>query len=416
MPVLTPLDGGGFMAAWRDRTNDGDWYGTFAQVFDTDGNTVGGEFQVNTTTHGNQFNPSISKLSNGNVIITWWDGAADGNEYGMFGQIFSETGSKIGSQFQINTYTTDQQHSGKVTGLDDGGFAVTWTSVGQDGDSGGIYVQLFDESGNKTGSEIQVNSTTTGSQDAPDIALLSDGNFVITWQSDGQDGSGKGVYAQIFNDSGVTVGAEFLVNSITAADEYKPSITSLRGGGFIISWEGTGDHGGYGHDIFAQRFYSDGTRNGSEFQVNPYDISSASTSTNNGQQTNSEATQLSDGRVLFTWDSTIHDGDGKGVFAQIFDVGASVSSPDLASIDNALQTLNVQRSALGSISNRLDHIVANNTNISVNIAASIGRIKDADFANETTNLAKTQILQQASTAMLAQANAAKQNVLSLLQG
>lgn len=52
----------------------------------------------------------------------------------------------------------------------------------------------------------------------------------------------------------------------------------------------------------------------------------------------------------------------------------------------------------------------------MNIAASIGRIKDADFANETTNLAKTQILQQASTAMLAQANAAKQNVLSLLQG
>ena len=71
---------------------------------------------------------------------------------------------------------------------------------------------------------------------------------------------------------------------------------------------------------------------------------------------------------------------------------------------------------MGSISNRLDHIVANNTNISVNIAASIGRIQDADFANETTNLAKTQILQQASTAMLAQANAAKQNVLSLLQG
>ena len=59
---------------------------------------------------------------------------------------------------------------------------------------------------------------------------------------------------------------------------------------------------------------------------------------------------------------------------------------------------------------------SNLTNISNNLASGKGRIEDADFAAETTNLAKTQILQQASTAMLTQANAAKQNVLSLLQG
>ena len=92
------------------------------------------------------------------------------------------------------------------------------------------------------------------------------------------------------------------------------------------------------------------------------------------------------------------------------------SADAIKDVDGALKILMGQRSVLGSLSNRLDHIVANNTNISVNIAASIGRIEDADFAVETTNLAKTQILQQASTAMLAQANAAKQNVLSLLQG
>ena len=88
----------------------------------------------------------------------------------------------------------------------------------------------------------------------------------------------------------------------------------------------------------------------------------------------------------------------------------------LSRLDTALQDLNTQRASLGALSNRLDHIVANNTNIAINIAKSISRIEDADFAAETTNLAKTQILQQASTAMLAQANAAKQNVLSLLQG
>jgi len=85
-------------------------------------------------------------------------------------------------------------------------------------------------------------------------------------------------------------------------------------------------------------------------------------------------------------------------------------------IDIALTTIGNQRASLGSVSNRLDSTVSNLTNISANLAAGRGRIEDADFAAETTSLAKSQILQQASTAMLAQANASKQNVLSLLQG
>jgi flagellin len=85
-------------------------------------------------------------------------------------------------------------------------------------------------------------------------------------------------------------------------------------------------------------------------------------------------------------------------------------------IDTALTTILTQRAKLGSVSNRLDHTVDNLTNTVTNLSAGKGRIEDADFAAETTNLARTQILQQASTAMLAQANASKQNVLSLLQG
>jgi flagellin len=96
-------------------------------------------------------------------------------------------------------------------------------------------------------------------------------------------------------------------------------------------------------------------------------------------------------------------------------VQASAASA-IAVLDAAIQEVNTQRATLGSISNRLDHTVNNLTNVSTNLTAGLGRIEDADFAAETTNLAKTQILQQASTAMLAQANASKQNVLSLLQG
>ena len=87
----------------------------------------------------------------------------------------------------------------------------------------------------------------------------------------------------------------------------------------------------------------------------------------------------------------------------------------VAKIDAAIKTVNVQRSELGAVSNRLNRTVNNLTNISANLSAARGGIEDADFALETTQLAKLQILNQAATAMLAQANASKQNILSLLQ-
>jgi flagellin len=103
--------------------------------------------------------------------------------------------------------------------------------------------------------------------------------------------------------------------------------------------------------------------------------------------------------------------------AGAFDI--STRDAALASIvlmDAAISTVNTQRAELGAVSNRLDNTVSNLTNISINLEGGRGRIEDADFAAESTSLAKSQILQQASTAMLAQANASKQSVLSLLQG
>ncbi|MDA0317855.1 MAG: flagellin [Proteobacteria bacterium] len=101
----------------------------------------------------------------------------------------------------------------------------------------------------------------------------------------------------------------------------------------------------------------------------------------------------------------------------ISDVSNSTNARSaISTIDSSLQSINSKRASLGTLSNRLDSTVSNLTNTYNNLAAGKGRIEDADFAAETTNLAKTQILQQASTAMLAQANASKQNVLSLLQG
>jgi flagellin len=132
-----------------------------------------------------------------------------------------------------------------------------------------------------------------------------------------------------------------------------------------------------------------------------------------------------DGTTAITAKSTnnehAHAAVAAGVSSISVEAGGGNTAADNARtsigfIDAAIKQVNVQRSELGAVSNRLNHTVNNLTNISSNLSAAKGGIEDADSALETTNLAKNQILQQASTAMLAQANASKQNVLSLLQG
>ncbi|MFZ8970177.1 MAG: flagellin [Paracoccaceae bacterium] len=119
---------------------------------------------------------------------------------------------------------------------------------------------------------------------------------------------------------------------------------------------------------------------------------------------------------------TIKKVNQSGMGSSATDISSAVltsrtaASNAITAMDAAIVSMNTQRGKLGAVSNRLDSTVANLTNISTNLSGGKGRIEDADFAAETTNLAKAQILQQASTAMLAQANASKQNVLSLLQG
>ena len=88
----------------------------------------------------------------------------------------------------------------------------------------------------------------------------------------------------------------------------------------------------------------------------------------------------------------------------------------LAKIDDALEKVSLFRSSFGAIENRIDASMNNLTTLKVNTEASLSRIVDANFAEETSNLTKNQILNQAATSMLAQANASKQNLLALLQG
>ena len=104
-----------------------------------------------------------------------------------------------------------------------------------------------------------------------------------------------------------------------------------------------------------------------------------------------------------------------GITAAIAITDVTKANSAITQLDLAIAGVAKERGKLGSTSNRLDATIANLNQVKVNLSASRGRVEDADFAQETSNLAKGQILQQAATAMLAQANASKQTVLELIR-
>ena len=119
-----------------------------------------------------------------------------------------------------------------------------------------------------------------------------------------------------------------------------------------------------------------------------------------------------EGNVL---NHTFVDFDVSSIGANITVNSVSTATAALATVDGAISVVSANRGTLGALSNRLSSTITNLDNVSVNLSSARGRIQDTDFAQETSNLAKSQIMQQAATAMLAQANASKQTVLALIQ-
>ena len=215
---------------------------------------IGPEFQVSTYTDNSQRNSSVAGLSGGGFVVSWVSLYQDGSFNGIYGQLYDNSGNNVGSEFWTNTYTSNNQSNPSVAGLSGGGFVVTWMSMYQDGSGPGIYGQLFDSSGNKVGSEFQVNTYTNGGQTLPSVAGLSGGGFVVTWYDfGGQDGSGHGIYGQLFDNAGNKVDSEFRANTYTSNNQSNPSVAGLSGGGFVVTWTSEGQDGSdYG--IYGQLF------------------------------------------------------------------------------------------------------------------------------------------------------------------
>lgn len=266
-PAVAALSGGGFVVTWSSLNQDGNSWGVFGQQYDALGGPVGEMFQANSmTTYGQRFS-TVTGLEDGGYVITWTSEHQDGSYSGIYGQSYNSDGTITGNEFRINTYTRLYQERSSVTALDGGGFVVTWESWSQDGSKVSVFGQMFDAAGSVIGREFQVNTYTSLTQWKSQVAGLADGGFVVTWESDGQDGDGFGIFARRYDASGVAADSEFQVNTYTLSDQSDPAVTGLTDGGFVVLWQSEGQDGD-GDGIFGQRYDADGVAIDGEFQVN----------------------------------------------------------------------------------------------------------------------------------------------------
>jgi autotransporter passenger strand-loop-strand repeat protein len=316
-PTVTALSEGGFVVTWYDFSGSlGDNSGTSikAQVFTADGTKVGSEFLVNTQTAGFQQHPTITGLSNGGFVVSWEDTSGtlgDSSGTSIKAQVFAADGTKVGSEFLVNTSAANVQTSPAITGLSNGGFVVSWQDTSGtlgDGSGASVKAQLFDADGTKVGTEFLVDTQTAGNQTVPTITGLANGGFVVSWQDASGtlgDASGTSIKAQVFAADGSKVGSEFLVNTEVAHDQLSPSVTALSNGDFVVAWQ---DASG----ITAQIFASDGTRIGTDSLVNAQV---------GGTQASPKITALSNGGFAVTWQDgggTLGDTSGTSIKAQVY--------------------------------------------------------------------------------------------------
>ncbi len=300
---------GNFVIAYEDSSGkDGAGYGILGQWFDSGGNKVGTEKVIDVTTAGDQKYVSALGLGTGDVVLSWTN-MADGT---LYARKFSSTGlaQNGATEFIANATKTDEQQDPAVAVAGDGSFIVAWDSNLNDGSQQGVYFQRYSASGVVTGAETLANTTTNLAQITPAIGADSVGNFVLAWDSYGQDGNMNGIFGQRFTAAGAKAGTEFQMNQFSTNDQRRPSVAELPSGKFAAVWESNGQTGGAAYDVVMRCYDANGAALANELIVN--------TTTADKQQFAAIA-PFADGsqKYIVVWQSYGEDSDGWGIYAQL---------------------------------------------------------------------------------------------------
>uniref|UniRef100_A0A6C0E8F3 LamG-like jellyroll fold domain-containing protein n=1 Tax=viral metagenome TaxID=1070528 RepID=A0A6C0E8F3_9ZZZZ len=247
-PSVAGLVNGGWVAVWESYTSAE--YDIYCQIFNSDGSRNGSEFRVNSASFSNQSYPHVAANINktyGGFIVVW--SSRDSGTYNIRGQIFDETaedGSRALNSFdlEINATTLYNQKYPRATGLEDGNYVVVWSSNHEDsGTNTDVYFQRVSRTGNLTGGETKVNTTTANTQTYPYITSISNndqtipGGFVIGYMSEYSPQSNVyDIMYQQYDSSADPNGSEVIITDGSPKTYGRLAMTGIFEGGFVITY------------------------------------------------------------------------------------------------------------------------------------------------------------------------------------
>ena len=250
------MDGAGnFIIVWHSFTQDGWDFGVFGQRYDREGNPVGGEFQVNTFINGNQVRPVVAISAAADFVVAW--SGPDGNDDGVFAQRYDASGAPNGSEFRVNTLTSNNFTGPAVAMAPRGDFVIVWPWHYRQFE---IRGQRYDALGSPQGTELQI--TTEPSSYQTSVSTDSNGAFVVTWT--GVDADRSGIFARRYDPDGMPLGGRFQVNTDTTGFQRHADVSVSPSGGFVVVWQSEKNGP---PQIFGQRYDEGGATLGGEFQI-----------------------------------------------------------------------------------------------------------------------------------------------------
>lgn len=321
-PQAATLSTGNYVAVWTEFGHGGDamastgasydYGGLYGRQFDSTGTATAAVFAVTPVGDGvDTYQAAIAPLNTGRYVVAYQRSTAS-NGYDIGYRIVEANGA-VGSELTANTTVAGDQTTPAIATLTDGSFMIAWNSAGS------ILAQQFNAAdGSKSGSELSIHADTADLN--PAIAALSNGDYALAW--------GNGSTGNISAIVGSAPGSVITVSSDGAAwsaPEYagpRPRVAGLTGGGFVITWDSYANDmvGWTVTDVFFQRYTNAGTAQGGIVQANTGAA---------GFRFNPSVAPLSGGGFVIGWQSDIGDYDYNGIFGRRFTAtGTAVDTGD----------------------------------------------------------------------------------------
>ncbi|MBW1811048.1 MAG: metallophosphoesterase [Deltaproteobacteria bacterium] len=314
-PSVAMDSGGNFVVVWRDDNDENDIGQIYARGFDSAGSQNFSLMTVNSEGDGRQRNPAVAMTPDGSFVVVWEDDSdsSDGSgNYDIFARGFHPDGTEKFHDIVVNDITAGPQNAPSVAMDSNGNFVVVWRDDNDENEIGQIYARGFNAAGAQKFDRMTVNSVSSGRQRNPVVGMAPNGSFVVAWEDDSDSSDGSGNYdilARGFDSNGLERFTDITVNTITGGQQLAPAISLSSSGGFAVTWEDDMDDNGW-FQVLARGFGSNGAEQIPYLTVN---------GDSNGQQLKPNIAMDSDGNFVIAWQDDMDNNNYYQILARGLD-------------------------------------------------------------------------------------------------